>query len=134
MYSSDHKIGGNPLSLKDISPLKQALIDSSLSHIPFIGAEYTWNNKSKNGPRTFCKLDHAFHNIHSINLWPNLLCKFLNPSISDHSPIILSWGENAIRRNPSWNNYKHFLSIVMQVWQELIFENPLYILKTKLQK
>lgn len=134
MQSCTERLGGQSLSLNDVPPLNHAITQSNLLQIPMTGAYYTWNNNSRSGLRTYSKLDRSYYNHLALSLWPQLVSHFQYPSISDHSPIILTWGL-AVEKGPSyfhffnpWTKDTDFLNIVQQLWRERVYGNPMYIL------
>lgn len=141
MYSSSHKSGGCPLTVKEIAPLNQALINSCLIPLSSSGFEYTWSNNSRSNPPTRCKLDYIFANIHFVNLWQNSYYEILPPSLSDHCPLLLHWGSvNAINKGFScfkffnfWTKHADYSQILLQVWKQHSSRNPLHRLLHKLK-
>lgn len=71
-YKLQDKHGGSPLLPKDIFPLNKAIDDACLLPIPSFGAEYSWNNRSRSGTRTFTNIDHSFANINALTTWPTM--------------------------------------------------------------
>lgn len=68
MHLSYQRSGGAPLSLKDITPLAQAILLSNLQPMSRFGPIHTWSNRSRSGQFTLSKLDHAFLNNQAICL------------------------------------------------------------------
>lgn len=139
MHETGQKLGGTPLTLRDITPLCQTLIQSNLIPITSIGGPLTWTNKSRSGVITMCKLDHAFHNPPSVNTWPHIHCKILPASLSDHNPILITWENGAMGYKTSfkffnsWTNHHNYYSLVLQEWTKHVDGNPFTVLQTKLK-
>lgn len=83
------RLGGNPLSLNEIQPLRSAVIESNLIDINTTGMRFSWNNKRRHGRRTYSKIDHAFGNNLALSKWPTLYNHLPPPLLSDHSPLII---------------------------------------------
>lgn len=138
-YLAAHKAGGPPLSFRQLAPLNIAIQDSSLIEIPYSGSKYTWTNKCRHGVRTMTKNDHAISNMQSFSHWPNLHIQIPMLILSDHCPLILTFGERDIKIKLSfkffntWTNEQDFSSIVLQAWQLPVFYNPAFRLQQKLK-
>jgi hypothetical protein len=92
MFACDQKFGGCSLSLKDISPFNSAICQSNLIPVKFFGPDFTWSNCNRNGNVTLCKLDHIFINLPFLHYWPKSFYQILQPSLSDHCPLIFQCG------------------------------------------
>ena len=138
-YLTTHKVGGPPLSNSQLSPLNNALFDSSLLEIPYSGSHFTWTNKCRHGTRTLTKIDHAFSNFKAFSQWPNLHTHIPEPMLSDHCPLILSFGEQDMKIKASfkffdnWTNEHDFKNIVLQAWNVPCYGNPALIFQQKLK-
>jgi hypothetical protein len=139
MQLSSEKSGGSPLSYSQTRPLNKAIYDANLIPSNSTGAFFTWNNSSKLRRRTYCKLDRVYTNYSSILKWPNLSTFIPPPSLSDHSPLILSWGKDTVRRRSSfsffnnWSKHPDFLEIVKNGWNFHTFGNHMFVLQAKLK-
>jgi endonuclease/exonuclease/phosphatase family metal-dependent hydrolase len=132
MYASNQKFGGCPLSLKDISPLNSALIQSNLFSAFSIGPDFTWSNNNRNGNPTLCKLDHIFLNISFLQHWPKSFYKILNPSLSDHCPLLFHCGMDDIHGTKHsfkffnfWTKQDEYFVILKQVWNLQFGRDPM---------
>lgn len=135
------KIGGNPLSPRDIAPLNLAVAEADLISVNKSGAKYSWNNRSRSGVRTFTTIDHAFINFQALSRWPTISVFLPQPIMSDHSPLILSLGHHSRKEKRSfkffnaWHKHGHFLTLVSQVNTEFnCFGNPMYKFCRKLKR
>lgn len=72
MHKTTQKSGGNILSITQIAPLNHTITSSSLFELQYTGLDFTWNNKKREGPRTYCKLDHIFSNLQALQQWPTI--------------------------------------------------------------
>lgn len=112
--------------------------NNDLQDIKARGAFYTWSNRSESR-RIMSKLDRCLVNSHWLNSYPQNEAEFLNPGISDHSPIVLSWLPN-IPKGPSpfkffltWMKDPEFANVLQSVWAENVTGNPMLRLMKKLK-
>lgn len=121
-YDFSHRKGGNPLSLAEIRPLKEAIATSDLVPIKRTGLPFSWNNKSKFRPRTYSLIDHTFCNSVTFNLWPTISANQPPPLHSDHSPIILHLsgvnvkGSSSFKFFNNWFGEPDFQHAVLESW------------------
>lgn len=138
-YKSDHKHGGIPLTVADFSPLHNAMLNAELIEVPSIGSEFTWSNKSLDGPRTLTKIDHALMNLVTLNLWPTIKVNITMPLLSDHCPLILSVGSASIKKQVNfkffdvWTTNSTFMQVVREAWSIHTYGNPMLNLQRKLK-
>ncbi|KAK4706794.1 hypothetical protein R3W88_033644 [Solanum pinnatisectum] len=64
-------------------------IGSPLHSRKAIGWHFTWCNKQEVENMVYSKIDWAFGNLHWIKQYRHVEADYLNPSISDHSPILI---------------------------------------------
>jgi hypothetical protein len=133
------RVGGNPLTPNEIQPLNSTLMEADLIPVNSVGMQYTWNNKRRNGVRTFSRIDHSFSNHKALLQWP-LLYNFLPPPIlSDHSPQIIHLRVMDMRRKSnfkffnSWVLEPDFEQIVANVWNKSKRGNSMFVLQEKLK-
>lgn len=137
-YDSSQRYGGNPSSLTEIRPLKETIESSELIPIKCSGMPFSWNNKKRQGPRTFTLIDHAFSNSKSFSYWLAMYCHMPPLILSDHSPILLHLteldmkGKASFKIFNSWVHKPDFLELVKGGWERPPFGNTLVILQTKI--
>lgn len=139
LLSINDRIGGNAVSLNDISPLNSSINAVVLIHVPFAGAKFTWDNRSRSGRRIYSKIDHTFCNLTSFSSWPNLSTFLPPPLLSDHSPQIIQMESGCLLRKSSfkffniWTSEPDFFSIVNKAWCINYFGSPMFVLQQKLK-
>ncbi|CAM8906379.1 unnamed protein product [Rhodiola kirilowii] len=88
------KYKGIQVTDKDTYDFRKFLSSTGLQDIPASGCYFTWNNNHTNpADRIWSKLDIALGNSVWFDEMEEAQANVLAPGISDHSPIIVSWGE-----------------------------------------
>ena len=102
------------------------------------GSPFTWFNSSLGASRIECKLHRALVNATCMNL--NLLKgEVLLPSISDHSPLLLTLNDRSHIKAPFryfnyWAKIPGFNKIIKDAWADEVTGTPLFRVVTKLRK
>ncbi|XP_020264066.1 uncharacterized protein LOC109839998 [Asparagus officinalis] len=94
IISSDEKIGGAPISQADTEDFQSFISSSQLTHIRSTGCFFTWCNKQEADSRIWSRLDRCLVNDEWIHNYTSSQVEFLNPSCSDHSPALLTIGDD----------------------------------------
>ncbi|KAL9679449.1 hypothetical protein QQ045_017311 [Rhodiola kirilowii] len=95
----DEKRNGNIIRDTELEDLNKFVSNCELSDLDASGHFFAWSNKNSiPDRRIWCKLDRVMGNEDWIKAHPNASAVFLPPGISDHSPVMVSWGRREIRR------------------------------------
>ncbi|KAL9675962.1 hypothetical protein QQ045_004171 [Rhodiola kirilowii] len=139
VLNPDEKRNGVIVNEADIADLKDFVSNCGFSDIPASGHFFSWsNNNSHPSQRIWCKLDRAMVNDNWINAHPNASAVFLPPGISDHCPVMVSWGEE-IRRKTSfrycnfWEDLDGYQLKVSQCWNFARACRNLFNIQSKLK-
>ncbi|CAM8993443.1 unnamed protein product [Rhodiola kirilowii] len=96
------KLNGAHIKEADVEEIKMFITRCDLSDIASSGFHFTWsNNNIMPENRIWCKLDRGMENSKWFNQYPDSSALFLPPGISDHCPVVVSWGYRH-RRRPSF--------------------------------
>ncbi|XP_044503432.1 uncharacterized protein LOC123224015 [Mangifera indica] len=118
----------------------RGLREASLDDLWYMRNHLTWSNCSEGQRRIACKLDRALVNEYWRDAFVDSFANFLNPSISDHSPCIVTCGGIEERRKVPfklynmWAKHESFLSIVREAWKEDFSGSPMFHLVNKLKR
>ncbi|KAL9678347.1 hypothetical protein QQ045_016191 [Rhodiola kirilowii] len=135
----DEKRNGKRVRDTDLEALRKFVTNCELSDIEASGHVFTWSNKNIiPNQRIWCKLDRAMGNDGWINQHPNVAVVFLPPGISDHCPVVVSWGEAKRRRNSFrycnfWEEIDDYHDRVDVCWKSSRDCNNLFMLQDKLK-
>ncbi|KAL9689817.1 hypothetical protein QQ045_010207 [Rhodiola kirilowii] len=123
-YDKDQteKINGNRVSDKDTADFRRFLAITDLVDFPASGCHFTWSNNHINPyDRIWSKLDRALGNSVWFEEMEEAHAKFLSPSISDHSPVVVYWGQEeriikSFRYCNFWDNLEEYEDIIRSIW------------------
>ncbi|XP_044489107.1 uncharacterized protein LOC123213698 [Mangifera indica] len=101
----NEKIGGVSWGDTYCDDLNKCCGEANLDDLRYMGNQLTWSNCSEGHRRIACKLDRALVNENWKDAFEESLAIFLNPSISDHSPCIVTCGGGEKRRKVPFKFY-----------------------------
>ncbi|KAK7275607.1 hypothetical protein RIF29_16726 [Crotalaria pallida] len=116
------KLGGQESDLNQIQAFRNCLISAHLLDMNYTSCYYTWTNNQDGQDRIFSKLDRVLINDRWMNCWPDVVSTFLHGGVSDHSPAIISWSQNNVKRKPSFMFFNmlstdpDFIYLIEQSW------------------
>ena len=116
--TSDEKYGGKSISHQHSTALNDCIFYCNLFDIKWTGHHLTWSNNQGGNKRICCKLDRAMVNPQWIAQFQISEAIFLDPSISDHSPILVkiankkNFGPKPFRFINAWMDHPEFLDII----------------------
>ncbi|KAL9689200.1 hypothetical protein QQ045_033634 [Rhodiola kirilowii] len=132
------KLNCNSVRERDTVDFREFLVNTSLQDLPASGYHFTWNNNHVNPrDRIWCKLDRALGNSQLFEEMEGAQATFLSPGISDHSPVIVHWGEErkfkrSFRSCNFWENLEDYEESVEGIWNNGIKCRNLFMIQTKL--
>ncbi|XP_020266911.1 uncharacterized protein LOC109842442 [Asparagus officinalis] len=139
ILNNEEKLGGAPVSDTDTIDFQNFFSFSNLVHLKAIGNFYTWCNKQDAQDRIWSRLDRVLVNEDWIHQYTSSPVEFLMPSCSDHSPALITIGEDKFDGKRPFRFFnmriKHpkFLPPVKSVWEQNISGYNMYKFHTKLK-
>ncbi|KAH0778514.1 hypothetical protein KY290_004941 [Solanum tuberosum] len=115
---------GSPVSPSEVHGFQGMLDTLKLTPLRSIGWHFTWCNKQEVGRKVYSKIDWALGDLNWLQQYGQVKADYLNPSISDHSPILIKCCTYAtlhpkpFRFYPNIMEQPDFKSILRQVWEE----------------
>ncbi|GAV80743.1 hypothetical protein CFOL_v3_24203 [Cephalotus follicularis] len=119
--------GGRPVVSRVMKEFEECIQACEIEDLRQLSRLFTWSNKGgRRGKRNELvtkKLDRVLGNWHCFNTLSHLQAHFLEPGISDHSPVVLQLQEvkSPIGRQFKylnvWGSYLKFASVVQKAWQ-----------------
>lgn len=70
---------------------------------------FTWSNKPEVENRVYSKIDWAFGNLHWIQQYGHMEFDYLNPSVSDHYPILIKCSQQQTLHHRPFRFYPHVM-------------------------
>ncbi|XP_019259313.1 PREDICTED: uncharacterized protein LOC109237461 [Nicotiana attenuata] len=138
VLSSEDRIG-SPVTDAEIKRFKDVIDDLQLTLLSAKGWHYTWTNKQGSDSRVYSKIDWALGNYQWIQQYGHIEADFLNPSVSDHSPILIKCGRQQLMHPKPFRLYTNimelpqFQNIMQQVWKQHYEGAPMQQIWSKLK-
>ncbi|XP_056687533.1 uncharacterized protein [Spinacia oleracea] len=121
LYSGD-RINGNAVSDSETKDFLQCVADCDLHELHSSGWFFSWSSKGSDDPRVWSRIDRVFGNLKWMDSFPDISTKYLNPSISDHSPIVIPCVKSDLHRGRPFRflnylvDHTSFIGIVTGSW------------------
>ncbi|KAL9658968.1 hypothetical protein QQ045_030942 [Rhodiola kirilowii] len=136
---SSEKLHGAVVRDRDIQDFRQFVSSNELTDLDQSSCFYTWNNNHEDpNSRIWCKLARAMGNSKWFEEFPDVSSIFLPPGISDHSPILISWGikesfKKLFKYCRFWEALDNY-SVLEDCWNSSRPCNNLFLLQAKLKR
>ncbi|XP_074314182.1 uncharacterized protein LOC141649389 [Silene latifolia] len=88
----DGRISSDPPNLIAMEDFNLAIDAAGLEELKSQGFWFTWTNKQDQNDRKWMRLDRALANVPWFLAFPTTFVEALAPGISDHSPLVVSFG------------------------------------------
>lgn len=130
--------GANP-DLNSLQSFNSCIDVCGLMDLPMVGLNFTWSNSSFGDKRVEWKLDRVLINNEFLLSCSNLKGTIMQPSISDHSPLLISKdAEQCNFRVPfrffnAWTKEEGFFETVQDASSVNIVGTPMFIVYQKMQ-
>ncbi|PKU78251.1 Putative ribonuclease H protein [Dendrobium catenatum] len=111
------KSGGNQTHPSRLGEFNNWIFNSGTLDLKSVGLNYTWHNGRVDDP-IHIKLDRMLVNHQWLHSFPSSYYKVLPPNCSDHSPLLLSSGDNYSNANRF--QFKNFWLKMDGFWDTLI--------------
>ncbi|GAB2280080.1 hypothetical protein Dimus_039393 [Dionaea muscipula] len=136
---ADEKVGHNGIEINPCADFWNCVMTVGIKDLPASGCLHTWFNNQGSSTWMRIKLDRALGNQIWFDRYARADAKFLESSISDHSPVIISVGslEGRIlcpfKFLNCWALHPRFLPIVAQEWSVHVGGVKMYRVVQKLK-
>ncbi|CAM8904265.1 unnamed protein product [Rhodiola kirilowii] len=133
------KLNGNGVRDQDTLDFRKFLVNTGLHDLPANVCHFTWsNNHSNPEDRIWCKLDRTLGNESWLMDMEDAQVTFQPPGISDHSPVIVYWGQE-IKINKSfkycnfWENLEDYEEAIRSSWSTGNKSRNLFMFQSKMK-
>ncbi|XP_020266029.1 uncharacterized protein LOC109841500 [Asparagus officinalis] len=96
ILNSEEKLGGTQITDSEVEDFQNFIDTSQLKHIKSTGCFFTWSNKQDASTRVWSRLDKILVNEDWIFQYTSSQMDFLMPYCSDHSPGLLTVGDEGL--------------------------------------
>lgn len=137
IYRASQK-NNNRINFRMMNRFKSTLDTLDLRELQLHGRRFTWS--SGTAEPTLTKIDHLFYTEQWELEHPNCYLQALSSSMSDHSPLLLSYlprrqKQKAFRFETFWTRLPNFLEVVQQSWGRGVHSgNKIRVLHIKLSR
>ncbi|CAL8169219.1 unnamed protein product [Prunus armeniaca] len=125
--------GGAPRPIRQMLAFCQAISDCALEDLGFEGAEFTWYSARVGGIKE--RLDRALANLMWQGLFPASRVVHLEPSRSDHLPILIYLNQHKnkdgapspwFRFEHMWTSHADCESVISAAWATSVVGTPMF--------
>ncbi|XP_062103501.1 uncharacterized protein LOC133814573 [Humulus lupulus] len=124
VFNVDDRLGGRPISVKEMEDARQWLALGMATEMKTLGPSYTWSNKQEGGARIFSKLDRVFTNENWSDAFPLATAFSQWDVVSDHSFLLIKQvevrgsGVKPFRFYNMWSTHAKFRETVLASWHK----------------
>ncbi|XP_075080450.1 uncharacterized protein LOC107802319 [Nicotiana tabacum] len=134
------KIGGLPVYPSEYEDFAFYVNSCGLFDLGYKGSPFTWWNGRPNEECIFKRLDKILVNMPFQSLFPTIEVEQLIRTGSDHAPLLMSYGEEAMKFVKPfkflnfWAKHETFLDMVKKNWMANFIGDPFLMFKQKLKR
>ncbi|XP_021851602.2 uncharacterized protein [Spinacia oleracea] len=120
---SGDRINDTAVNNNETREFEECVNSTDLTELKTFGQFFSWTNKGQGNLRICSRIDRAFENPDWHSKYVDSIVEYLNPGLSDHTPLIMRYKVNMHQGGRPFNffNYmayhKDFLKIVQERWQ-----------------
>lgn len=87
---ANDKYNGNAVSEVETIDFTIFIVSSAMMEAPYGGIFYSWSNKGVGECRISSRIDKSFIKASMLDLFPDLMVKYLPGGMSDHTPLVVT--------------------------------------------
>nr|XP_025884622.1 uncharacterized protein LOC112940607 [Solanum lycopersicum] len=124
IMSAKDRLDGMPVVNNEIKDLGEWVRELGVTELQWTGNYYTWTNKQCGENRIASRIDRAFGNDEWMDKWGHVRVYYGNPSISDHSSMVLmlqqtlQHGKGSFKFFNVWTEHESFMKLVETIWSK----------------
>lgn len=109
---------GSPVTQQETQGFQNMVDHIQLTLIRATGWHFTWSNKQEVENRVYSKIAWAFGNLRWIQQYGHEVADYLNPSASDHSPILIKCSQQkTLHPRPFRFEHLRFKEVLQNTWR-----------------
>ena len=134
---NEDRMGSSNIWIPAFDEFGDCLVQSGLMDLKYVGHRFTWST-SAGDSRKLRKIDRVLINDEWANSFSFSEASFLDPGVSDHTPMLIRIAPPISSRKPFkffnfWMTHPSFSEIVSQVWSSRVNGSPMFVLCCKLR-
>lgn len=110
VLSSQDRLG-SPVTLAETQGSNMLMDELQLTPLRSKGRHFTWCNKQATSTRVYSKIDWALGNYHWLQSYGNVEADYMNPSVSDHSHIRITWCSHGLLHPRPFRLHKNVMEL-----------------------
>ncbi|XP_069143402.1 uncharacterized protein [Solanum lycopersicum] len=124
ILSTKDRLAGVLVTNNEIKDFGDCVRDMGVNELQWTGNYYTWTNKQCGKDRISSRIDRAFGNDEWMDKWGNVNVDYGNPSISDHSSMMIilqktqQHGKGSFKFFNVWTEHESFMEMVETIWKK----------------
>lgn len=124
VLACEDRLNGNPVSSYESQDFISLLANSDLGEYKSCGHFYSWSNKGVGDTKIASRIDRCLANTSWVTMFPTLSVEYMNPDISDHTPLDLRCSVDEDRKGKPFKFFNYmaehseFMSIIENYWQK----------------
>ncbi|XP_016464180.1 uncharacterized protein LOC107787164 [Nicotiana tabacum] len=140
VLGEEEKIGGLPVYPLEYEDFAFCVNSCGLFDLGYKGSPFTWWNGRSNEECIFKRLDRILVNMTFQSLFPTIEVEHLIRTGSDHAPLLMSCGEEAMKVVKPfkflnfWAKHETFLYVLKHNWMTDFIGDPFLMFKQKLKR
>lgn len=88
VFESEHRVNGRPVTEAETADSVNWMNGGGLGFVKSLGHYYSWSKKGTRIDRIYSRIDHCVANAKWLMKYDNVCVHYLNPSLSNHSPLL----------------------------------------------
>ncbi|XP_056691942.1 uncharacterized protein [Spinacia oleracea] len=136
---ADDRINGAPVSAAEMKDFNEFITGVGLCPLKSVGHYFSWHKGTGEG-KIASRIDWCLGNADWIHKFSNVQVEYLNPSISDHSPLLINCfpdkaeGGRPFRFFNYLDEHSNFSAIIQTAFSDEVHGTPMFKLWCKLKK
>lgn len=109
VYEVGHREGGNVVATHEMVDALEFINAYHIGNLNSVGHYFSWHNIDNNGSGIRSRIDHCFRNDIWFSKFPNSVVQYLNPILSDRTPLKLSVNVEVVQGGRPFRYFNHLL-------------------------
>ncbi|XP_056683679.1 uncharacterized protein [Spinacia oleracea] len=138
LFSGD-RVNGNPVQIAETKDFEECIQAAGITELKSCGNMFSWSNKGQGDQRISSRIDRAFGCCDWQSIFTEVCVDYLNPGISDHSPLLLDCniahhqGSRPFKFFNYMASHERFRQVVQEGWDTPVVGTAMFQVWQKLK-